>query len=289
MATRPTIDSGRGPARPRTCSADVPCDTDLPAPRLDATGGAGLGPAAIGLRAEAAADALPMLEFRRVSARPVRPRSARNSLISRSRKRGSSYRRLKRGQWHRGWPRCSVRASALPIGRVTFGLFAALHERRHAAGRWRVQGPVVKIVHLLGWYFPTASAAPRCQSGALSTSARGRSAGAGGHASRCPGTAPEHHRRAQVPVFQARHAPELRETGRITASPTASPNSSARFFADRRLTSSTCSFMTGVGLGNSRSPSPGDPRDCDVPSPALGFMCRTGELMQWELSRATGW
>jgi len=141
----------------------------------------------------------------------------------------------------------------------------------------------VKIVHLLGWYFPDSVGGTEVYVEALCRRLR-----TAGHevlvaAPRAPGAAPERYEHDGVPVFRYEIAvtPTRDETSHRV--PVRGAERLHRFLADERPDIlHVHSFTTGVGLPEIREARRLGIRviaTCHLPG--FGYMCRSGELMQW--------
>jgi glycosyltransferase involved in cell wall biosynthesis len=141
----------------------------------------------------------------------------------------------------------------------------------------------MKIVHLLGWYFPDSVGGTEVYVDGLC-----RRLQAAGHetvvaAPDSQHVAPEHYRHDGVPVFRfgiATHATRDEANHRV---PVRGAERFYRWLADERPDIlHVHSFTTGVGLPEIREAHRLGIRvivTCHLPS--LAFTCRTGELMQW--------
>lgn len=141
----------------------------------------------------------------------------------------------------------------------------------------------MKIVHLLGWYFPDSVGGTEVYVEGLCRRLR-----AAGHdvlvaAPDSHGSAPEHYEHDQVPVF--RYAIPA-QANRDETSHQVAVRGSERLYrwlaAERPDILHVHSFTTGVGLPEIREAHRLGIRvivTCHLPG--LGYMCRTGELMQW--------
>jgi glycosyltransferase involved in cell wall biosynthesis len=141
----------------------------------------------------------------------------------------------------------------------------------------------VKIVHLLGWYFPDSVGGTEVYVEGLCRRLR-----AAGHsvliaAPDSHHVAPEHYEHDQVPVFRYAipEQPNRDETNHRIA-----VRGADRLYrwlaAERPDILHVHSFTTGVGLPEIREAHRLGIRvivTCHLPG--LGYMCRTGELMQW--------
>jgi glycosyltransferase involved in cell wall biosynthesis len=141
----------------------------------------------------------------------------------------------------------------------------------------------VKIVHLLGWYFPDSVGGTEVYVEALCRRLRAAGQQVLVAAPDARGVAPEHYEHDGVPVFryaipkkltrdEAYHRVALRGAERLH-----------RWLADERPDIlHVHSFMTGVGLPEIREARRlGIRVIATFHLPGLGYMCRTGELMQW--------
>ncbi len=148
----------------------------------------------------------------------------------------------------------------------------------------------MKIVHLLGWYFPDSVGGTEVYVEGLCRRLR-----AAGHevlvaAPDAHHAAPEHYEHDQVPVFRYAIAgtPTRDESNQRVAVRGAERLS--RWLAQQRPDIlHVHSFTTGVGLPEIREARRLGIRvivTCHLPS--LGYMCRTGELMQWGRTACDG-
>lgn len=148
----------------------------------------------------------------------------------------------------------------------------------------------MKIVHLLGWYFPDSVGGTEVYVEGLCRRLR-----AAGHdvliaAPDSRRAAPEHYEHDQVPVFRYAipERPSRDETNHRVA-----VRGAGRLYrwlaAERPDILHVHSFTTGVGLPEIREAHRLGIRvivTCHLPG--LGYMCRTGELMQWGRSPCDG-
>jgi len=141
----------------------------------------------------------------------------------------------------------------------------------------------MKIVHLLGWYFPDSVGGTEVYVEGLCRRLR-----AAGHevlvAAPDPHlSAPERYEHDQVPVFRYRIASTPTRDEAYHRVPVRGADQFHRFLADERPdVLHVHSFTTGVGLPEIREAHRLGIRvivTCHLPG--LGYMCRTGELMQW--------
>ena len=141
----------------------------------------------------------------------------------------------------------------------------------------------MKIVHLLGWYFPDSVGGTEVYVEGLCRRLR-----AAGHqvliaAPDSRHAAPEHYEHDHVPVFRYAipEAPSRDETNHRL--PVRGAERLYRWLANERADIlHVHSFTTGVGLQEIREAHRLGMRvivTCHLPG--LGYMCRTGELMQW--------
>jgi glycosyltransferase involved in cell wall biosynthesis len=146
----------------------------------------------------------------------------------------------------------------------------------------------MKIAHLVGWYFPDSVGGTEVYVEGLCRRLR-----AAGHevlvaAPDAHHAAPERYEHDRVPVFRYAIPPRRRATRRTIAFPSRR-RPVLRWLADERPDIlHVHSFTTGVGLPEIREAHRLGIRvivTCHLPG--FGYMCRTGELMQWGRSPAT--
>jgi glycosyltransferase involved in cell wall biosynthesis len=141
----------------------------------------------------------------------------------------------------------------------------------------------VKIVHLLGWYFPDSVGGTEVYVAALCRRLRDA-----GHevlvaAPDAHQAAPERYEHDQVPVFRYKIAGGVTRDEAQHRAPARGAERFHQFLADERPDIlHVHSFTTGVGLPEIREARRLGIRviaTCHLPG--FGYMCRSGELMQW--------
>jgi len=141
----------------------------------------------------------------------------------------------------------------------------------------------VKIVHLLGWYFPDSIGGTEVYVEGLCRRLR-----AAGHDVRIAapdahGVAPEHYEHDHVPVFRYAIPAEPTRAEANHRVPVRGADHFYRWLASERPDIlHVHSFTTGVGLQEVREARRLGIRvivTCHLPG--LGYMCRTGDLMRW--------